>query len=84
MSGARSPSAPFTTRVPAKWVLVGEHSVLRGGQAVAMPYPELGLSLSYEPADASDALKIEPAEARQCIVNRSPKGERILATRQGS
>jgi mevalonate kinase len=30
---------------PAKWVLAGEHSVLRGGEAIALPYPELQLRL---------------------------------------
>lgn len=30
---------------PAKWVLAGEHSVLRGGEAIAFPYPELQLRL---------------------------------------
>jgi mevalonate kinase len=37
----------FTIEVPAKWVLSGEHSVLRGKQALAFPYPDFTLKLSY-------------------------------------
>lgn len=37
----------FSIEVPAKWVLAGEHSVLRGKQAFTFPYPEFTLKLSY-------------------------------------
>ena len=37
----------FQTEVPAKWILAGEHAVLRGGTAIAIPHPELKLALSF-------------------------------------
>jgi mevalonate kinase len=40
----------FSTRVSGKWVLAGEHSVLRGVCAIALPRGDIGLSLRFEPA----------------------------------
>ncbi|MBS1958960.1 MAG: hypothetical protein JST80_05765 [Bdellovibrionales bacterium] len=40
-------TSEFSIEVPAKWVLTGEHSVLRGTRALAFPYPEFTLSLTY-------------------------------------
>lgn len=37
----------FSIEVPAKWVLTGEHSVLRGKSAIAFPHDSLSLRLSY-------------------------------------
>ncbi len=54
------PWSPYETYVPAKWVLAGEHTVLRGGMSVALPYPELGLRLTFEPRE-SGGLQIEPS-----------------------
>lgn len=42
---------PFSTEVPGKWVLAGEHTVLRGGQAIALPHPEFRLRLEFQPSD---------------------------------
>ena len=50
----------FETRVPGKWVLTGEHSVLRGGTAIALPHPEARLTLRCKPAPE---LRIAPPEA---------------------
>jgi mevalonate kinase len=37
----------FAIELPAKWVLTGEHSVLRGRTAVALPFQRYSLKLSY-------------------------------------
>ena len=37
----------FTIEVPAKWVLTGEHAVLRGKQAIAFPHSTFSLKLVY-------------------------------------
>jgi mevalonate kinase len=39
----------FKIEVPAKWVLMGEHSVLRGREAIAFPHAQMKLSLNYQP-----------------------------------
>lgn len=39
----------FQVTVPAKWILAGEHSVLVGGLALALPYPHYSLTLRYVP-----------------------------------
>jgi mevalonate kinase len=46
----------FSTRVPGKWVLAGEHAVLRGKNAIAIPHPEFSLELSFSPGHRSDQL----------------------------
>jgi mevalonate kinase len=45
----------FETSVPGKWVLTGEHAVLRGSTAVALPHPEYLLKLSFKPSDQPSA-----------------------------
>jgi mevalonate kinase len=42
----------FTIKVPAKWVLTGEHSVLRGADALAFPHPRFALELTYQNKNA--------------------------------
>lgn len=39
----------FKVEVPAKWVLTGEHSVLRGKEAIAFPHSQMKLYLNYQP-----------------------------------
>jgi mevalonate kinase len=48
----------YSTSVPGKWVLAGEHTVLRGGRAISLPHPEFSLKLDYRPAGGN--LEIEP------------------------
>jgi mevalonate kinase len=57
----------FHTEVPAKWVLAGEHSVLRGGTAIALPHPELKLKLTFEPGSSSN-LSVTPPTAEAVIL----------------
>lgn len=54
----------FTTTVPGKWVLAGEHSVLRGATAVALPQRDLGLTLSFEPHPEFSAVPVSETESR--------------------
>lgn len=58
----------FQTQVPGKWVLAGEHSVLRGTTAVALPHPEFGLTLNFEPNDDFKSLNVEPESAASLIL----------------
>jgi mevalonate kinase len=39
----------FQIRVPGKWILAGEHSVLRGGDAIVFPLSSRYLDLTYLP-----------------------------------
>ena len=40
----------YEVKVPAKWVLSGEHAVLRGSEAIAFPHPDFSLILQYRRA----------------------------------
>lgn len=69
--------AAYRGYVPGKWVLAGEHSVLRGAPAVALLHPAFGLTLTFVPGDA---LAIEPESARDPVLGilntlgHSPQG----------
>ena len=61
----------FKTRVPAKWVLSGEHAVLRGATAIAIPHPSLGLELEFEPdgfGKGGSEIQVDPPSAQSLIV----------------
>lgn len=55
----------FAVKIPGKWVLAGEHSVLRGGSALALPHPEFSLELSFNPGE--DSLSVYPSQAQYII-----------------
>jgi mevalonate kinase len=55
----------FETTAPGKWVLAGEHAVLRGASAVALPHPEFSLSIRFAPH--SQALRVVPASAQALV-----------------
>lgn len=57
--------AEFQCRVPGKWVLCGEHAVLRGATAVALPHPEFGLDLRFVPG--GDELRVETTEGAGAV-----------------
>jgi len=55
--------AGYHVGVPGKWVLAGEHSVLKGGTAIALPHPEFGLALTFQP-QVWEGLTVLPPEAQ--------------------
>lgn len=57
----------FETFVPGKWVLAGEHAVLRGGRAVALPRHDIGLRLTFEPDSRLSRLEVDPMPAQDVI-----------------
>jgi mevalonate kinase len=64
----------FEIHVPGKWVLAGEHAVLRGATAVAFPHSEFRLMLRFDPqlegASSRDgSLEIHPEWARSVIMD---------------
>jgi mevalonate kinase len=56
----------FKTSLPGKWVLVGEHTVTRGGVAIVFPFPEVSLCLDFIP-QRSKRLKVSPPVAEPMI-----------------
>ena len=48
----------FSTEVPAKWVLSGEHSVLQGKRALAFPYFDYSLKLFFKKSEIQAELRV--------------------------
>jgi mevalonate kinase len=55
----------YTTQAPGKWVLAGEHTVLRGGAAIALPHPEFRLRIDFR--SAAGNFGVEPDLAAPVI-----------------
>jgi len=53
----------FSIEVPAKWVLTGEHTVLRGGSAIAFPHPKFSLKLMFREQD-SFSITVNPFQSQ--------------------
>lgn len=62
-------SSRFQIQVPAKWILAGEHAVLRGATAVALPHPEMQLEIRFDPQGSCGGLKVSPQEGSQEILD---------------
>ncbi len=58
----------FEVSAPAKWVLTGEHAVLRGATAVAFPHPDFSLRLAFVP-ESEGAFEVVPETARSVILD---------------
>jgi mevalonate kinase len=56
----------FKTCLPGKWVLVGEHTVMRGGMAIVFPYPEVRFCLDFVPRKCN-SLTVIPPDAEPVI-----------------
>ncbi len=57
-----------TIRVPSKWVLAGEHSVLRGCPAIVFPNDLNSISAEVFGTGALGGLQVEPMESRELVV----------------
>ncbi len=71
----------FSIEVPGKWILTGEHSVIRGFPAIALPHDDLSLKFDFNPGGR--ALEIFPKNISKSILElleiaRSPKPEGTL------
>ena len=53
-----SSNIPYQTTTHGKWILAGEHAVIRGHGALVFPLPDKTLTLSYTPADTATELLI--------------------------
>ena len=49
----------FHIQVPGKWILAGEHSVLRGGEAIVFPLMSRFLKLKYLPLDSEIEIQLK-------------------------
>jgi mevalonate kinase len=58
-----------TIEIPGKWVLTGEHAVLRDYSALAFPHPDAKLTISFEQSQSpfETGLEIFPSSAREMI-----------------
>ena len=82
----------FEIVLPGKWVLAGEHAVLRGASAVALPHPTLGMRLSFESLEIESELVIQPVEfasvlkdlvMRACQQKRGDEGREVFSSLRG-
>lgn len=63
-------------QVPGKWVLAGEHTVLRGGDAITLPHPTAQLELLFRPSTSEitpshleSSLQIIPHSSQSIFVD---------------
>lgn len=62
----------WSKTIPGKWILFGEHAVLRGGKAIVFPLMAQHLNLNYIKNDSSFAV--------QLIENKSQALENVIQT----
>ncbi len=59
--------ASFHARATGKWVLAGEHAVLRGATAIALPHPSVSLELTFQP-QVWDGLSVAPRSSETVVL----------------
>jgi mevalonate kinase len=59
---------PFETNTYAKWILTGEHSVIRGGKALVFPLKHHILSLRFEPTDTPLTMSLNQNQSYEAIL----------------
>ena len=58
----------YSVTVPGKWILAGEHSILRVGTAIALPHPEFKLSLQFVPGQLDQPFSVFPHEFQSTLL----------------
>ncbi len=70
----RGNASEFKIEVPAKWILSGEHSVLRGKRALAFPYPHFSLKLKFQEQSGLLSITNNPFQSQILeLFNRAEK-----------
>ncbi len=73
----------FEVTVPGKWVLAGEHAVIRGGCAVALPCPQKMLHLEFVDCE-KNSVYVEPAPLQEMIPELITEFEKLSQTQVGA
>lgn len=55
----------FETFVPGKWILAGEHAVLRGCEALVFPLMSRGIHFQYQPSQGELNLRVEGEQSAE-------------------
>jgi mevalonate kinase len=58
----------FTAKTYGKWILCGEHAVLRGGAAIVFPLANYSLELQYEPSSTPLEIKTNLPDCKKDFI----------------
>src|SRR5690242_13423268 len=68
----------FSTQVSGKWVLAGEHSVLKGVSAVALRHLGFGLTLTYQSALDADLSSSSKSSEGEALIVEPPNTQTLI------